>query len=85
MCSNHSGHKLPGTLDVVILPDNRIRVDTGSFAGATHTSAAMFLQALAKELGVTVESSTPLGHGHTHEHEADHISAGSGGPSQGKP
>jgi len=76
--------KLPAnSLAVTILTDGRIKVETGSFAGAAHTSADKFLQVLLQELGVTVEQRESIGHVHGHEHghdhSHDHIAAGAGG------
>ena len=56
------------SLAVTILPDGRLRIDTGSFAGAAHASADAFMRTLLQELGVTVEERTSLGHVHHHEH-----------------
>lgn len=67
-------------LEIIILPDGRVRVSTGSFAGAAHASADAFMRTLLAELGVTVEQRESLGHthvhahGHTHEH--DHAKLG---------
>jgi hypothetical protein len=80
MCQSVKGPLAPNTLDVVILPDGRIRIETGSFAGASHTSANAFLAALVKELGVSIERREPLAHTHAHEHahEHEHQHAGTG-------
>lgn len=68
-------------LEVIILPDGRVRVSTGSFAGAAHASADAFMRTLLAELGVTVERRESLGrthahaHGHTHEHNHEKLGA----------
>ena len=59
----------PNSLAVTILPDGRLRIDTGSFAGAAHASADQFMRTLLQELGVAVEERTSLGHVHHHQHE----------------
>jgi len=68
------------TLEIVILPDGRIRIETGSFAGATHATAEGFMAALLGELGVAVEERSHVGHthahAHAHAHEHDHAKAG---------
>jgi hypothetical protein len=61
MCGTCDGHvhgeALPaGTLEITILADGRVRIDTGSFAGAAHASAQAAIPAIAAALGVTVES-----------------------------
>ena len=69
--------KLPAnTLNAIILPDGRVRLETGSFAGAAHTSAYKFLQTLLQELGVDVDERTSLGHVHHHHHNHKHQKAG---------
>lgn len=71
------GGKLPAnTLNAIILPDGRVRLETGSFAGAAHTSADKFMQALMKELGVDVDERTSLGHVHHHHHHHEHQKVG---------
>ena len=66
MCGTNNDHAhaceaLPaGTLKIILLPDGRIRIETGSFAGATHASAAAAIPALAKALGVTFEESRKI-------------------------
>jgi hypothetical protein len=64
------------SLAVTILPDGRLRIDTGSFAGAAHASADAFMRTLLAELGVTVEERTSLGHVHHRQHE--HVAAKGG-------
>jgi hypothetical protein len=64
------------SLAVTILPDGRLRIDTGSFAGAAHASADAFMRTLLAELGVTVEERTSLGHVHHQSHE--HVAAKGG-------
>jgi hypothetical protein len=76
MCASNSGKVPADTLNAIILPDGRIRLETGSFAGAAHTSADKFLQVLLAELGVDVEERTSLGHVHHHHHNHDHLKLG---------
>jgi hypothetical protein len=64
------------SLEVVILLDGRVRVSTGSFAGAAHTSADAFMRTLLQELGVVVEQRESLGHTHAHDHAHDHAKLG---------
>ena len=45
-----------GTLEITILPDGRVKIDTGSFAGASHASAQAAIPAIAAALGVTIAS-----------------------------
>lgn len=59
-------------LEIVILPDGRVRIETGSFAGAAHAQAEGFLAALLGELGVAVEERSNVGHTHAHAHEHAH-------------
>lgn len=70
------------SLEITILPDGRIKIETGNFAGAAHTSAERFLQTLIAELGSTVDERVSLGHvhhtHHDHEHDAEHLTAGVG-------
>lgn len=77
MCDNASKGAV-GAVDVVVLADNRIRIDTGNLSGSQHTSAGKFLLALMSELAVVEESRQPLAHvhEHAHEHAHDHISVG---------
>jgi hypothetical protein len=60
------------TITVTVLPDNRIRIETGDMSGALHTSAGRFLQALMQDLGVGTESRERIAHVHNHEHEHEH-------------
>jgi hypothetical protein len=69
----------PNSLAVTILPDGRIRLETGSFAGAQHTSADAFVRALLQELGVSIESREAIGHVHSHAHSHEHVAAKPGG------
>lgn len=81
MCASAGAGKLaPNTLAVTILEDGRVRLDTGNFAGAAHTSADAYVRALLDELGVTVDERTSLGHVH-HDHH-DHVKASGGGRSE---
>ena len=74
-CNDHNhdgaeGGALPaGTIRVIVLPDSRIRIETGNFAGATHASATEAIAALAKVLGVTIAESAKLVKGVIHAHE----------------
>jgi hypothetical protein len=63
-------------LEIIILPDGRVRLSTGSFAGAAHASADAFVRTLMAELGVVVEERVSLGHTHTHDHAHEHAKAG---------
>lgn len=79
MCANHDHGNtgLPaGTLRVIVLPDSRIRIETGDMSGATHASAAAAIPALARVLGVTIEESTRIVRGLVHEHEHAHVHGG---------
>jgi hypothetical protein len=67
----------PNTLAVTILEDGRVRLETGSFAGAKHTSADAYMRALIEELGVVVDERTSLGH--VHHHHQHHVKAATGG------
>lgn len=60
-----------GTMQVRILADGTVRVETGDMAGITHQAADAFLKDLAKLLG-GVEDVTKAEHGHHHHHEHDH-------------
>ena len=42
---------MAGTIRVIVLPDSRIRIETGNFAGATHASATEAIAALARGMG----------------------------------
>ena len=75
MCATNNSGKgklAANTLEVIVLPDGRVRIQTGSFAGASHTSAEKMRLVLLEELGVTVERRESLGHVHHHAHEHDH-------------
>jgi hypothetical protein len=73
------GDKLAqNSLAVTILPDGRLRVETGSFAGAAHASADQFMRVLLAELGVSVEERTAIGHVHHHEHDHEQLAAKGG-------
>lgn len=83
MCDNHNhdGHVhgeplAPGRLEITLLPDGRVKIDTGSFAGAAHASAAAAIPAIAQALGVSIESARKrVAHAwaeaqaHTHTHK----------------
>ena len=79
MCAAAKSTMAPNTLAVTILPDGRVRLETGSFAGAAHTSAEKYVQALMQELGVSVEERVSTGHVHHHHHAHEKAAAGSGG------
>ena len=65
MCANHNHGSIgKNAIDVTILPDGRVKVETGDMQGALHTSAGQFLQVLMQELGVTVESRERIAHVH---------------------
>jgi hypothetical protein len=60
-CENHEGGRLPkGTLEITILPDGRIKIETGNFAGPAHASAQAAIPALAQALGVTIKQARKL-------------------------
>lgn len=75
MCGPNQPHShLPAnTLKVTILPDGRVRIETGSFAGTTHASAELAIPALAKALGVTIESATKIAKGIVYNHNHNHV------------
>lgn len=77
MCGHTGEGALPaGTLEITILPDGRIKIDTGSFAGAAHASAAAAIPAIAKALGVTIEDvRSRLVHTHVHTHTHAEVKA----------
>lgn len=77
MCTSNSGKVPSNTLNAIILEDGRVRLETGNFAGAAHTSADAFMRTLLAELGVDVEERTSLGHVHHHHHH--HVKAAAGG------
>ena len=82
MCNNANSGMAAGTLTITILPDGRIRIDTGSFAGAQHASAEAAIPAIAAALGVTIEDVRARvvhahNHEHTHNHNHEHEKAGS--------
>lgn len=62
-----------GTIDVRILADGTVRVETGDMHGVTHQAADAFLKDVAKLLG-GVENVTKAEHGHHqhHDHEDAH-------------
>ena len=60
-------------ITVEILPDGRIKIDTGDMSGPTHTSADNFLKSVERLMGGEVEvqkrrESHTHHHTHTHEH-----------------
>ena len=57
MCGgSHEGSLPAGTIEITILPDGRVKIDTGNFAGASHASAQAAIPAIAAALGVTIEA-----------------------------
>jgi len=78
MCAQSGGKQAANSLAVTVLPDGRVKLETGSFKGAAHTSAEKFLQVLLQELGVDVEQRSALGHVHHHHHNNQRAAAGGG-------
>ena len=64
--------KKPNSLQIDILPDGTVRVETGAFEGAIHMTAARFLTWYQQELGGECEI-TQHGHEHTHTHNGTTI------------
>lgn len=67
-----------GEMKIEVLPDGRIKVETGDMGtGPQHKSADDFLALVAKMMGGDVEvEKTKHGHHHHHEHEQDHLREG---------
>lgn len=64
-------------LEITILPDGRIKIETSRFSPALHVSAERFLANVYKLAGGKLESKhKPGGHGHTHSHGEGHTHAG---------
>ncbi|HWQ32304.1 MAG TPA: hypothetical protein VNQ79_05430 [Blastocatellia bacterium] len=59
------------SITVEILPDGRVKVETGDLSGPQHMKADQFLREMARLLGgdVTVEK---LNHHHHHHHHHNH-------------
>lgn len=57
-----------GQIDVRVLADGTVRVETGDMSGVAHKSADDFLKLMATLLGGDVEI-IKAEHGHQHEHE----------------
>lgn len=73
MCNAANGALPANTLEITILPDGRIKIETGSFAGPSHASAEAAIPAIAQALGVTVaDVKKRIVHGHTHNHTHEH-------------
>lgn len=72
MCDGNRGLLEPGTLRVSILPDKRIRIETGSFAGPVHASAEQAVQAICAILGVTQEDAVKIVTGLVQQHDHEH-------------
>ena len=60
-------------MDITILEDGTVRVQTGEVGGPEHLVAEKMLAWLAKELG---GESTRVRRGHTHHHHHEHVHAG---------
>lgn len=59
--------------DIEILPDGKMKIQTGDLSGEHHVSADNFLELLQKLLGGPTVKKSLKGHGHVHSHgEAHH-------------
>jgi hypothetical protein len=74
MCANHNAPGGPGKgkMTAEVLPDGRVKSQTGDLSGANHQSADGFLKYLAQLMGGAVEEQR-LAHGHQHQHDHDHL------------
>lgn len=61
-----------GLILVEILPDGRIKVDTGDLSGPSHRVADDFLKTIENVCGGEVTRKKKPGHKHTHSHEHSH-------------
>lgn len=74
MCGPSNAGALPAnTLEITVLADGRIKIETGDFAGPTHASAEACIPAIAQALGVTIQDvKRRIVHGHVHGHTHTH-------------
>ena len=70
MCGPSNAGALPAnTLEITVLADGRIKIETGDFAGPTHASAEAAIPAIAQALGVSItDVRKRIVHGHVHNH-----------------
>ena len=61
-----------GLILVEILPDGRIKIDTGDLSGPSHRAADEFLQTIERVCGGSVERKKKPRHVHHHAHEHGH-------------
>lgn len=62
-----------GQMQITVLPDGRIKVETSDMAGAAHKAADDFLKLLAQLAGgEVIESKLERGHHHGHDHDHEH-------------
>ena len=60
-------------MDIIVLGDGTVRVETGEVGGPEHMAAEKMLAWLAKELG---GETTRVRRGHAHHHHHEHVHAG---------
>ena len=66
-----------GEIEVNLLADGRVKIETGDMSGPIHSVADKFLDELQKLLGGPVEASKAKhAHSHTHHHHHNHDKAG---------
>ena len=60
-CKDHGHSRLAkGTLEITILADGRVVIETGNFAGPSHASASAAIPAIAQALGVSLKQARKL-------------------------
>ena len=62
--------KTNNEINVTILEDGTVRIETGAFEGAKHAAAEALLRHIGSELGETRRTRKP--HTHTRAHHHDH-------------
>lgn len=68
-----------GQLDIRVLADGTLRIETGDMSGVNHKSADQFLAEMARVMGGEVEiqkAEHPHHHHHDHDHTHDHVKGG---------
>ena len=65
---------MPDKMQVTILEDGTIRIETDKISGPNHLNAENLLREVAKLAGgpVTLRKKQSHGHDHHHEHEHEH-------------
>ena len=60
-------------MDISILEDGTIRIETDKVSGANHANAEQFFKLLAQNAGGESSRARKAGHTHTHTHEGAQV------------